>query len=132
MARVVKGYDTTCTIGASQNVAKVRVYTHASAKDETETGPWFGEPNKDVATGGKIGTLTLEGDVPTGGDAGIDDLLEAYEDDLNTALSVATTSGYNLSYPSPSYISFEFGVDAKGTQTWKLVAKGAYTAEKDA
>lgn len=131
MARVVKGYDTTCTIGASQSVAKVRKYSHTSAKDKTENGPWFGEPTKDVSTGGKLGTLTLEGDVPIGGDDGIDDILNAYENDLNSTLSLATNSAYNITYSSPAYTAFDIETDANGTQTWKATIEGAYTIVQD-
>lgn len=131
MADPVTGANTTCVVGTSQNVAKVRKYDHKSARDETESGPWFGEPDKSITIGGKLGTLDLEGDIPIGGDAGIDDIRDAYETGTKPQLALATVDGYNITYTSPSYTAFDITTEANGTQTWKATVKGAYTIVQD-
>lgn len=133
MANPVVGYNGGVTVGASQAVAKVRKYTHNSERDSTEQGPWIGEPQKVVTVGGKLGTLELEGDIPAGGDAGIDDIKDAYENATNDDLTVYTEDGYQIAYADPSYTAFKIEGDASdgGTQTWKATLQGAYTITQD-
>jgi hypothetical protein len=129
---VTKGYDGLASIGATPvSVAYIRTWSHSSERDETEVGPWVGNANKETTVGGKIGTLELEGDVPIGGNAGIQDILDAYENATNDPFTINTEDGFQVVYSAPSYLSFNIEADAGAQQTWSATLKGAYAVTQD-
>jgi hypothetical protein len=130
MANPVIGYDGSATI-AAQAITKIRKWTHTSERDTTEQGPWVGDAVKVVTIGGKLGTLELEGDIPIGGDAGVDDIKDAYENGTSPAFVATQEDGYAVTYATPSYTAFSLETDASGTQTWKATLQGAYTLAQD-
>lgn len=132
MANPVKGYDGLATIGTTPvNVAKIRQWTFSSERDEEELGPWVGDANKVTVVGGKLGTLQLEGDIPIGGDPGIQDIVDAYENGTSDTFTIVTEDGYQIVMTAPSYNNLEIGAEASGTQTWSVELKGAYTITQD-
>lgn len=132
MANPVVGYDGLVQIGAGPvSVVKVRKWSHKSARDSTEQGPWVGDSAKVTTIGGKLGTLDMEGDVPIGGDPGQQDILDAYENGTNDTLVLTAEDGWKVTYTAPAYTAFDIEVDASGTQTWKATVSGAYTIAQD-
>jgi hypothetical protein len=132
MANPVKGYDGLATIGVTPiTVNKIRTWTFTSERDEEELGPWVGDANKVTVIGGKLGTLELEGDIPIGGDPGIQDIVDAYEAGTNDVFVINTEDGYQITMTAPAYNNLEIGAEASGTQTWSVSLKGAYTIAQD-
>ena len=132
MANPVKGYDGAATIGSTPvTVNKIRTWTFTSERDEEELGPWVGDPNKVTVIGGKLGTLELEGDIPIGGDPGVQDVVDAYENGTTDEFAIHTEDGYKITMTAPSYNNLEIGAEASGTQTWSVSLKGAYTIAQD-
>lgn len=133
MANPVTGYDGTITIGSSPvNVTKCRKWTHTGERDSTEQGPWIGDSAKVTTVGGKLGTLELEGDIIIGGDAGVDDIKDAFENGTTPTITVTQEDGYAVAYAAgAAYTAFSLETDANGTQTWKATISGAYTISQD-
>lgn len=133
MANPVIGYDGSITIGSSPvTVNKVRKWSHSGEREETEQGPWVGDGNKVVTVGGKLGTLELEGDIPIAGDAGVDDIKDAFENGTTPPITVTQEDGYAVAYASgAAYTAFNLETEANGTQTWTATVKGAYTISQD-
>ena len=132
MANPVNGAVGAVTIGSTPvTINKARTYSFTSSRDETEQGPWIGDANKVSTIGGKIGEITLEGDVVIGGDAGVQDLVDAYENGTNDPLTVVTEDGFQIAFSAPAYTELSIEGDAAETQTWSVTAKGAYAITQD-
>jgi hypothetical protein len=132
MADPVTGVAGLVTIGSTPvTINKVRTYKFKSARDETEQGPWIGDPNKVVAVGGKLGEIQLEGDVVVGGDPGLQDAVDAYEAGTNDQLVVVTEDGYMITFAAPRYTELAIEGDASAGQPWSFTAKGAYAIAQD-
>lgn len=129
---ITKGYDGSATIGSTPvTVNRIRTWAHNSERDKTEKGPWVGNANKETVVGGKLGTLELEGDVPVGGDPGIQDILDAYENGTSDPFTILTEDGFQVAYAAPSYTAFNIEGDAAESQTWSATLEGAYTVTQD-
>jgi hypothetical protein len=112
-------------------VNKVRTYSFTSSRDSTEQGPWIGDSAKVTTIGGKLGEMTLEGDIPIGGDPGVQDIVDAYESGTNDPLDVTTEDGYKIAFTAPSYTELKIEGDAAATQTWSVTISGAYAITQD-
>jgi hypothetical protein len=132
MANPVNGAVGIVNIGSVPVVVnKVRTYSFTSSRDSTEQGPWIGDSNKVTTIGGKLGEISLEGDIPIGGDPGIQDIVDAYENGTTDPLDVTTEDGYKIAFTAPSYTELKIEGDAAETQTWSVTLSGAYTISQD-
>lgn len=134
MADPVIGYSGSVKIGPALTAAtvnKVTKWSFKSQRDKTEQGPWVGDPNKVTTVGGKLGSLDMEGDVMVGGDAGVQDAIDAYEHAANDRLELITEDGFAVTFPAPAYTSAEIATDATKGQTWKIAVEGAYAITQD-
>lgn len=132
MPNPVNGAAGAVNIGSTPVVVnKVRTYSFTSSRDSTDQGPWIGDPNKVTTVGGKLGELQLEGDIPIGGDPGVQDIVDAYENGTNDPLDVTTEDGYKIAFSAPAYTELTIEGDAAETQTWSVTLSGAYTISQD-
>lgn len=132
MANPVTGAAGAVNIGSVPvAVEKVRTYSFTSTRDSTEQGPWIGDADKVTTVGGKLGEMTLEGDIPIGGDPGIQDIVDAYENGTNDPLDVTTEDGYKIAFSAPAYTELTIEGDAAETQTWSVTLSGAYAITQD-
>lgn len=110
---------------------KIEKWTLKSERGSEEFGPFVNDDNVYEVVGGKKGQLDLEGVVPEGGDAGQDDMIDAYENGTTLRTVVKTTKGKVITFAAGAYKSVEISTDAKGTQRIKATIGGAYTITQD-
>jgi hypothetical protein len=128
----VSGVVGLVTIGSTPvTINKAKTYKFKSARDETEQGPWIGDAQKVVTIGGKLGEIQIEGDVIIAGDAGVQDVVDAYEAGTNDQLVCVTEDGYSITFAAPRYTELAIEGDASAGQTWSFTAKGAYAIAQD-
>jgi hypothetical protein len=126
----IKGTNGKFEVGASgapQVTGKIEKWSFKSERSSEEIGPFIGEDSVTEVLGGKKGSLELEGIIPEGGDAGQDDVIEAYEAGTPLRTVVTVTKGKVITFASGVYKSLEISVDAKGTHRFKASVAGAYT-----
>jgi hypothetical protein len=134
MADPVVGYNGSAKIGPALSavaINKVTKWSFKTQRDKTEQGPWVGDPNKVTTVGGKLGSLDIEGDVVVGGDAGVQDAVDAYENATNDRLELIAEDGFAVTFATPAYLTAEISVDAGKGQTWKISVEGAYAITQD-
>jgi hypothetical protein len=127
---ILRGAVGTCQVGPSGTpvaVTKMEKWTLKSERSTEEVGPFINDEQVYEIVGGKKGQLDLEGVVPEEGDAGQDDMIDAYENGTTLRTVVTTTKGKIITFTAGTYKSLEISTDAKGTQRIKVSVAGAYT-----
>lgn len=127
---IIKGTGGKFEVGPSgtpQIVGKLEKWSFKTERSTEEVGPFVGEDVVIEVLGGKKGSLEFEGVIPEGGDAGQDDVLDAYEAGVALRTVVTATKGKMITFTSGVYKSLEISVDAKGTHRFKASVGGAYT-----
>lgn len=126
---ILKGTVGLCQVGPALSeveVKKIEKWTLKSERSTEEVGPFVNDDNVYEIVGGKKGQLDLEGIVIEGGDAGQDDMIDAYEAGTTLRTVVTTTKGKIITFAAGVYKSLEITLDAKGTQRIKVSIGGAY------
>jgi hypothetical protein len=112
-------------------VAKISKYTFKTERSSEDVGPFVGDDTVTEIPGGKKGTMTLEGIIPEGGDAGQDDLLDAYEAGTTLRTEVITDKAKNITFATAYVKTVEIDTEAKGGPKIKFEISGAYTVTQD-
>jgi hypothetical protein len=131
---IIKGTLTSVKVGPTATAVtttKIEKYAHKSERSSEEVGPFFGDDNVTETLGGKKGETEIEGVVPEGGDAGQDDMIEAYENNTTLRVELNTSGGKVITYTAGRFKKTEITTDAKGTQRFKATVSGVYTLTQD-
>lgn len=127
---IIRGTSGIIEVGAVSSeveVGKVEKWTLKSERSAEEVGPFVNDDNVVEVLGGKKGQLDLEGVIPEDGNAGQDDMIDAYENGTALRTVVTTTRGKTITFAAGAYKSLEITTDAKGTHRFKASVSGAYT-----
>jgi hypothetical protein len=94
-------------------------------------GPHIGDATEYEVGAGLSGAFTIEGTIPSGGDAGQDALITAFVAGTASIVKLKATLGKLITFASPVFETLEIDHDGKGTHTIKASGKGAFTIAQD-
>ncbi len=117
--------------GTPVTVNKASKYTFKSERGTEDVGPFIGDDTVTEIPGGKKGTMTIELLIPEGGNAGQDDMIDAYEAGTTLRTEVITTKAKVITFATAYYKSMEIDTEAKGGPKLKFELSGAYTITQD-
>lgn len=129
----IKGTAGSITVGTTPiTVNWIGKFTFKGDRKSTTIGPHIGDANEYEIGTGLSGSFTVDGTIPEDGDAGQDDLIDAFVANTNPIVKLKATKGKLITFTAPVFDSLEIELDGKGSHTIKMSGKGAFTIAQDA
>lgn len=131
MSTPISGTAGSLKIGASTSIAWAGKWTFKGSRKTTTIGPHIGDANEYEIGNALSGEFSIDGTIPSGGDAGQDLIISNFTANTSAAIALEATLGKTITFAAPVFDSLEIELDAKGTHTFKASGKGTFTIAQD-